>query len=174
MPTQHVPASAIADYERNLTDPGDMEHLARLHEAALFRPWVIELGVRTGVSTSAFLAAAERAGGYVWSVDIESPRVPAHWADSGLWTMTVGDDLTVPLPGGRWDLLFIDTSHERDHTLAELERYAPLLRPGGLILAHDTAWFPGVREALDDWCGPRSLAWLEWGGRWGMGEVHAT
>ena len=71
-------------------------HLPRLFELAS-KPHVkiIELGVRGGDSTSAFLAAAEEQGGEVWSVDITDPRVPAEWRDLPFWYLTVGDDLEV-------------------------------------------------------------------------------
>lgn len=169
------------DYLGNCADPGDMEHISRLFEVACSYPGVrvLELGVRTGMSTSAFLAAAELVSGHVWSVDIEQPKVPAHWAESGLWTLTVADDLgdVGDVPGLDdiedlvFDVLFIDTSHSFEHTLAELDRFVPLVVPGGRVLLHDSVMFPGVRQALDAWCPQTGLSWLEWGGRFGMGEI---
>lgn len=160
------------DYLRNVADPGDMEHITRLFEitCSYTRARVLELGTRTGMSTSAFLAAAEQNGGHVWSVDIEQPRVPAGWADCGVWTLTVADDLgELPaLEGLEFDVLFIDTSHSREHTLAELRRFVPLVTPGGRVLLHDSVMFPGVRQALDELYPGQ---WAEWGGRFGMGEI---
>ena len=169
------PLSIHDDYEARCADPGDMEHIRRLFEIASSYEYVrvLELGVRTGMSTSAFLAAAARTGGHVWSVDVEQPRVPASWEQSGLWTLTVADDLgELPgLHGMRFDVLFIDTSHSLAHTLAELERFVPLTVPGGRVLLHDSVMFPGVREALDAFCPLEGLSWAEWGGKWGMGEI---
>ncbi len=163
--------SVEGDYLANCAGPGDMEHIRRLFEIACSydRVRVLELGVRTGISTSAWLAAAEKAGGHVWSVDVQPPMVPASWEKSGLWTLTVADDLgALPvLDGLEFDVLFIDTSHEFGHTLAELVRFYPRVVPGGRVLAHDTVWFAGVRHALDAF----GLPWAEWGGRWGMGEI---
>ena len=159
------------DYADRVRAPGDMEHITRLHAVALRYRRILELGVRSGMSTAAFLAAAQASGGHVCSIDIEPPRVPASWQDSGLWTFTLGDDMTVPLPPGPFGLLFIDTSHSFEHTAAELDRFAPLVEPGGRILLHDTACFPGVRAALESWCPPRGLRWDEWGGEFGMGEI---
>jgi cephalosporin hydroxylase len=97
---------------------------------------VIELGVRTGQSTAAWLYHVGRRG-QVWSVDIEEPRLPPRTA----WTFVLGDDLDPAvleqLPG-LVDLVFIDTDHAYAHTLAELDLYGPRVRPGGVIVLHDT------------------------------------
>jgi predicted O-methyltransferase YrrM len=140
---------------------------------------VLELGVRSGNSTSAFLLAAERTGGHVWSVDTMVPEVPPHWADSGLWTFICGDDLAVPLPGGGFDVVFIDTSHTFSHTLAELRRFVPLVNAGGTVLLHDTLLehvdgeqvrFP-VAHALGEFCRETGREWHEHGGQYGFGEL---
>ena len=158
-----------------------------LYEAAACYPQVkvLELGVRTGNSTVAFLAAAEEAGGHVWSVDLEPPHAPQdQWTGSGRWTFIQGDDLKIaPLeetPGVplRPDVLFIDTSHEYDHTLAELRRYVPLVAEGGVVLMHDTllTWDHReyrVAEALDTFCAETGLSWTELSeGRYGLGEIR--
>lgn len=62
--------------------------------------------------------------------------------------------------GGAPQLIFLDTSHERSQTLAELALWYGVLTPGGLILMHDSSafaeqWDPsghgGVRAALRQW-----------------------
>lgn len=116
------------------------DHLPRLFELAS-RPHVkvIELGVRSGDSTSAFLAAAEAQGGEVWSVDINEPRVPEGWRELPFWYLTVGDDLEVSdrLPD-QVDIVFIDTSHTFEQTKRELELYVGKVKPGGVMVLHDT------------------------------------
>jgi predicted O-methyltransferase YrrM len=140
---------------------------------------VLELGVRSGNSTSAFLLAAERRGGHVWSVDTMMPEVPEHWAGSGLWTFICGDDLAVVLPEGGFDVVFIDTSHSYAHTLAELRRFVPLVNAGGTVLLHDTLLehvdgeqvpFP-VAHALGEFCRETGREWHEHGGQYGFGEL---
>ena len=64
--------------------------------------------------------------------------MPAHWAGSDLWSFVQGDDLTLELPVTEFDVLFIDTSHFYAHTLTELRRFVPLVKPGGTVLLHDT------------------------------------
>jgi len=153
------------EYDARSVGPSDIfAHLPRLH-AESSRPGVtvIELGVRSGNSTSAFLLAAEQQGGHVWSVDIHAPNVP-YWGHPR-WTPIVGDDLDLgimdELPDEA-DVVFIDTTHAYWQTLCELRRYWPLVKPGGVVLLHDVELehpelappgdpaFP-VRVAIDEW-----------------------
>jgi len=48
------------------------------------------------------------------------------------------------------DMLFIDSTHERDGTLAEFHAWRPHLTPGGVVAFHDYGHpgFPGVAEAV--------------------------
>jgi predicted O-methyltransferase YrrM len=159
-------------------------HLPRLFElASVPHVKVIELGVRGGDSTAAFLAAAEEQGGEVWSVDIADPRVPAEWRDLPFWYLTVGDDLEIAdgLPD-QVDIVFIDTSHTYEQTKKELELYVEKVKPGGLIVLHDTELerpeaspasdpaFP-VAQAIREFAEPRGLIveWVE--GCYGLGIV---
>jgi hypothetical protein len=170
------------DYLARLEPWSDIQDcLVRLHEwaARIPRVAVLELGVRSGNSTAAFLAAAERADGHVWSVDIDTPGVPAQWHDCGRWTFTLGDDMIVTTPPGPFDILFIDSSHRCSHTLAELRKFVPLVRPGGRVLAHDTrlehvdgepAAFP-VAKALGVFCQETGLSWADHDAQYGLGEI---
>lgn len=165
------------DYQKCWSQPSDMQHyLPILRETAALYPQVrvIELGVRQGASTSAFLAAAEEADGHVWSVDLEQPKVPDYWAGTGRWNLQIADDLADEVEPQPCDVLFIDTSHEYDHTLAELRKFVPWVKPGGMVLAHDTLNWPGdgVAKALDTYCAESSLTWEEIGhGRYGLGRI---
>ncbi len=123
-------------------------HLGLLFSLA--RGNVLELGTRGGVSTVALLAGVERAGGHVWSIDIEdcSGVLPPHEQ----WTFIQGDsrdpDLTAQKTGGEpFDLVLIDTQHEYEIAQAELALWGPHLAQGGAICMHDIETFPGVRRA---------------------------
>lgn len=173
------------DYQARASQPSDIvDHLPTLYErTSIEGATIIELGVRTGNSTAAFLAAAERYGGHVWSVDITYPAVPVEWFDTDLWTLTVGDDLLVAglLPDAV-DVLFIDTSHHFAHTLAELRTYGPKVKPGGVILLHDTELerpeqsppddppFP-VAKAIEAWTVETCRTWVNHLGCYGLGEI---
>ena len=61
----------------------------------------------------------------------------------------------VPAPGHEAqgdgiDLLFVDSSHDRDATVAELRAWQPRLAPGALVVLHDygNPAYPGVAEAV--------------------------
>lgn len=50
------------------------------------------------------------------------------------------------------DLLYIDSSHEREQTIAEVRAWKPYLRPGAPVLFDDytNPDFPGIREAIEE------------------------
>lgn len=169
------------EYQRRYAaaDSDIWQHLPILYNAARSyeNVQVLELGTRGGESTRALLAGAEARGGHVWSVDIAPPRVPVEeWLATGVWSFTLSDDMTVEIPDGyRPHVLFIDTSHEREHTLAEIRRFVPLVRPGGMALFHDTEFgdqpYP-VAAALDEYCSAEHLTWTNHHGCFGLGELH--
>lgn len=149
---------------------------------------VIELGVRTGVSTVVFLHAlrerfhdAVGARGTVYSIDTEWPVGPfmpmlneiAASKGLGAWKFIHGDDLDpkvrTQLPNEA-DIVFIDTSHEYVQTMDELDAYLPLVKQGGRVLLHDALLkhapsdpeppdYP-VRQAMEDFCHHHDL-WYE-------------
>jgi predicted O-methyltransferase YrrM len=174
--------SLEAEYQARLAVWSDVQDcLERLRAAAAAVPGVrvLELGVRSGNSTCAFLAGAQESGGHVWSVDIVPPAVPWAWTRSGLWTFTLGDDMIVDVPQAEFDVLFVDSSHRCAHTLAELRKFVPLVVPGGRVLAHDTRLehvdgepqaFP-VRTALDAFCAGSGLTWADHDAQYGLGEI---
>lgn len=177
-----------AEYQARAAAWSDIQqHLPTLYEYTLDYPAakVIELGVRWATSTAAFLAAAEQVDGHVWSVDIRQPAFPPWWKDTGRWSLLVGDDINPSIAAelpAEVDVLFIDTSHAFDHTLAELSLYVPRVRPGGVVLCHDTELetpemvgpqppFP-VAKALDEYCASSGLSWTNNPGCSGLGIIH--
>jgi predicted O-methyltransferase YrrM len=62
--------------------------------------------------------------------------------------------------GGDPQLIFIDSSHQYEHTLRELDLWYPHLKPGGIIAMHDVSEFAhtfdgtgagGVFRAVAEW-----------------------
>jgi cephalosporin hydroxylase len=164
------------------------EYLVMLKYEASSRekPRILELGTRKGNSTMAFLTGTMWNGGHVWSVDINDirgdPEGMFAWAKVPHWTFIHGDDMDpavqAQLPG-QADILFIDTSHEYDHTLAELRAYMPRVAPGGIALMHDTKLLmhradelPPVKRALDEYCKETGDTWEELPGQYGMGILR--
>lgn len=140
-------------------------HLPALYGwTRILRPdWIIELGVRTGISTTAFLAALDHnRKGRLWSCDMDWPQIRIEIRDHPRWQFAVGDDrypdLLDPPPPDSCGLLFIDTSHEFAHTRRELEQYAPRVQAGGIILAHDVD-DPDCGRAVREWVGPRPYSY---------------
>lgn len=112
---------------------------------------IIEWGVRGGVSSWAFLDGLPEDGRLV-SVDIVPCTVPLRVAGDPRWTFIVGDDLDpavrAQLPA-RADIVFIDTSHTYEQTIAELD-IALDYTPRRIVL-HDVNQ-PQVRAAVDEFC----------------------
>lgn len=174
-------------YRRVASDPSNdvADHYPRMME--LVRDYsvrtVVELGVREGNSTVGWLCFLPPEG-QVYGVDpvwLIPPRARLN--------PIVGDDLdpdvvaTIP---ERFDLLFIDTTHDYHQTRNELATYGPRVRPGGLILLHDTAnehpeeTEPGipeqdpfpVRRAMIEYADGIRAKWEEDEQSYGLGVVY--
>lgn len=176
------------EYAQRLGPWSDIQqHLPELYETAGRYPAarVLELGVRWGTSTAALLAGVEVCGGHLWSVDIAEPAVPDWWRTCDRWTLTVGSDLAPDVMAGQpsqIDVLFVDTSHVYEQTLAELRLYVPRVVPGGTVLCHDTELaapeaangqgpeYP-VAAALDTYCDETGLVWVNRPGCYGLGVI---
>ena len=151
---------------------------------------MLELGARRGNSTLAFLAGVTESGGHVCSCDIDDvrrfPDGIGPFAASPRWTFTHGDDMDPAVQAllpAEVDVWFLDTSHEYEHTLAELRAYMPRVVPGGVALFHDTnlngwpgyAWdskTPPVAAALNEYCAETGLAWENLPGEYGLGVIR--
>ena len=126
-------------------------HITTLTEYASHAHKIVEFGTRGGVSTWAFLDGLPESG-LMWSVDINECTVPPRVSRDPRWTFVLGDD-TDPaihdiLPALA-DLVFIDTSHEYEHTAAELQ-IAQAMEPDRII-CHDAKWW-GVQKAVMEFC----------------------
>jgi predicted O-methyltransferase YrrM len=120
---------------------------------------VIELGVNTGESTVALLEAVAATDGILTSVDVQDlpqtrPMLESYGL-TGRWQFHMMDDITF----GReiWpkeklaDLIFVDTSHQYAQTKREIEVFEPILRPGGIMVFHDTvSFYDGVQKPINE------------------------
>ncbi len=141
-------------YAYNVDTPSDInEHLPTFVQLCrdTRAQKVIELGVRDGVSTVGWLYGLEQTGGHLWSVDVSGK--PAF--DSDNWTFIQGSDIDPGVFGqlpSDADIVFIDTSHEYQHTVDEIAIYSQRVRPGGHMVFHDSAVAEfGVKQAIDEW-----------------------
>lgn len=121
-------------------------HLPYLYKVACSyeNPSILELGTRDGNSTIAFMAAIEKSGGKLTSVDVDHADIDGEMQMRMFdldWTFVKQDDMQYdPPPGSIYDIVFIDTSHHLYHTLQELRRYLHFMKPGSRFLMHDTEW----------------------------------
>jgi hypothetical protein len=133
------------------TRPPDLRTLLSL---ARGRRRVVELGTATGWTTiSLALADPERC---VLSCDVVERAEPQRYL--GLVDGSVRDRIQLairpgsdgPLSAAPVDLLYIDSSHDREQTVAEVLAWRPSLSPGAVIVFDDYTHpaFPGVHEAI--------------------------
>lgn len=66
-----------------------------------------------------------------------------------------------------YDMVFLDAMHTYEDVKADLERWWPRIRPGGILVCHDYGHdhFPGVKQAVDERFGPQTntvgtLMWM--------------
>lgn len=83
--------------------------------------------------------------------------------------------------GGPPQLILLDSSHQYEHTLRELDLWVPRMAPQSLLFLHDTSTYArswdqkgqgGVQQALDDWLpGRADVAFINLNRRVGEPEV---
>lgn len=129
----------------NNTDISD--HLSFIFEESLRNnpSTIVELGVRGGVSSRIFRKASEICGSDLISVDLQNCSDALDYEG---WYFVQKDDLEFAREFKEWsrengvkgdvDVLFIDTSHEYEHTKEEIERWFPHLASDGIVFFHDT------------------------------------
>jgi len=127
---------------------------------------IVELGTRGGESTRALLAAAFNTQSTLLSIDFhdcQALQLPfrEHWhfinADDLEFGKTEFTDWCLShslVP--RIDVLFIDTSHQYEHTKAEIEIWSSYLSDTAVMLFHDTNLGKGTYARLD---GSIGIAW---------------
>jgi predicted O-methyltransferase YrrM len=146
---------------------------------SLGRATIAELGRYKGGST-VMIAAAMAEGSELWSYDLHlhGPDGPSGEELDGELTdalerlgiadgvrLFVADTRTAEQPPTPCDLVFLDGDHSYEGARADLERWAPALRPGGHLLLHDAVdsggWgtvHPGVVRLVAELAGdPRLL-----------------
>ena len=159
---QSFPDSVLKDAlggSRSRSDISD--HLSELCFCTLDSPpdLIVELGTRGGESTRALLAAAQIAQRPILSIDI-NPCAPADLPHTKRWNFIQADDVNfgrtqfrdwckaADLPA-RIGTLFIDTSHEYEHTREEIDAWFPHLATGANVIFHDTNMGKGTYARMD-------------------------
>lgn len=121
--------------------PADGRLLRQLTEA-IGAKRVVELGTSTGYSGLWFALALRTTGGRLWTHEIDADRAAAarkNFEQAGvadLITIIEGDaHQTVGQHTEPIDLVFLDA--DKEGYVDYLEKLLPLVRPGGLIVAHN-------------------------------------
>jgi cephalosporin hydroxylase len=134
-----------------------------LHELA--PELIVETGTAHGGSALYLATLCEATGhGEVVSVDIgEWPDRPQHprltYLTASSTDPAAVERVAARAHGARTVLVVLDSDHRRDHVLAELYAYAPLVTPGSYLVVEDTnvnghpvyeEFGPGPMEAVED------------------------
>ena len=114
---------------------------------------VLEIGTSTGLSGLWFLMALRTTGGRLTTLELDPHRAAlarAHFKKAGvdsLVTLIEGDaHQNIAQVKGPLDIVFIDA--EKPGYVDYLNKTLPLVRPGGLILAHNVDMVPEYVKAV--------------------------
>jgi caffeoyl-CoA O-methyltransferase len=126
-----------------LSVPVSDGRVLRLLTEAVGAKTVVEIGTSTGYSGLWFCLALQKTGGKLTTFEIDSGRAATarkHFEQAGVAQLVnvIEGDAHAKLAGlkGPIDLAFIDA--DKEGYVDYLNKVLPLLRPGGLILAHNT------------------------------------
>ncbi len=133
--------------------PASDGRLLRVLAESIGAKSIVELGTSTGLSGMWFSLALQQTGGRLTTFEIDRGRAATarrHFQEAGvdgMITIVEGDAhanvsrLKEPI-----DLVFIDA--DKDGYLDYLNKLLPLVRPGGLILAHNVNMSPDYVRAV--------------------------
>ena len=138
-------ARAVSLRYKLASESGDMKDFVRwMRDHA--KGNILEIGVRDGASTSAFLAGVQEHGGHVYSIDVEpcGNLFAGHPQWSFLQANSTDLQKVIQFIPYQLDVLLIDGDHSRAGVLNDFE-YARQVRAGGLVLFHDIC--PEIRPS---------------------------
>ena len=123
---------------------------------------IINIGSAVGTSSSAIMRGVQHLDNVnVISIDIEDCpqeiemlKTRGLYDESRFYQVQGNSTVVVREINYELDMVFVDGSHSYEGTLADLEAYAPLLKPGGLMVCHDH----GDSRQLD--CSKAIDAWI--------------
>jgi predicted O-methyltransferase YrrM len=139
---------------RSATRPDDVAQLLKL---ATGRRRVAELGTATGWTAACLVLDDPRRKVISFDPVVQEHRarylglLPADARSRLDLRQSPGDEGAAGVDEPV-DLLFIDSTHSRDGTVAEVNAWRPRLAPGAMVVLHDyeNPAFPGVAEAVRD------------------------
>ena len=103
---------------------------------------VIETGTYWGGSALFFAHVLEMVGcGQVVTIDVEERKRPSHPRLSFLLGSSVAPeilDAVGDMARGKKVMVVLDSDHSKEHVMAELRAYSPLVTPGSYLVVEDT------------------------------------
>ena len=125
--------------------------IIREHIKNIDKPFILELGVREGVSTKMFLEVCDKNNGNLISVDIlDCSKVSSNPRWKFIHSSDDNFELINKLLNQKIDILFIDSLHEPNHVRKVFYNYYNFVKTNGLIFIDDVVWLPYVEEARKD------------------------
>jgi len=114
---------------------------------------VVEIGTSTGISGLWFCLALEKTGGKLTTFELDKTRASLarkhfkHAGVDGCVTIVEGDaHQNVTTLRDPIDVVFLDA--DKEGYVDYLNKLLPLVRPGGLILAHNTDMVPEYMKVV--------------------------
>jgi len=130
---------------------------------------VVEIGTSTGYSGLWFCLALQSTGGHLTTFELDHQRASmarGHFREAGvdgLVTIVEGDaHQNVAKVKGPVDVAFLDA--DKDGYIDYLQKVLPLVRPGGLILAHNVDMVPDYVKAVTTSADLETIFYMEGGG----------
>ena len=155
-----LPVSVLATYKEllcysNQKDTDISSHLPALFAHTILQnpKIIVEAGVRGGESTKPLYKATQFCKSNLIGVDIDPMWAKATYnAMDNAFCLEMSDVdfadyyLNSSFKDKKIDLVFIDTSHEYQHTLQEITVFVPLLNEHGALMFHDSNVTPLERS----------------------------
>ncbi|MBZ5594140.1 MAG: class I SAM-dependent methyltransferase [Acidobacteriia bacterium] len=130
---------------------------------------VVEIGTSTGYSGLWFCLALQSTGGHLTTFEMDHQRASmarGHFQEAGvdgMVTIVEGDaHQNVAKLKGPVDVVFIDA--DKDGYIDYLHKVLALVRPGGLILAHNVDMVPDYVKAINNSADLETIFYMEGGG----------
>lgn len=143
----------VKSHQTYLSVPPEDGKALRLLTEAIASKRVVEIGTSTGYSGLWFCLALQRTEGHLITFEIDHQRASMarqHFKEAGvenLVTIVEGDaHEEVTKLQGAIDVAFIDA--DKGGYVDYLNKLLPLVRPGGLILAHNVNMVPDYVKAV--------------------------
>jgi predicted O-methyltransferase YrrM len=142
----------VKSHQTYLSVPPEDGKALRLLTEAIASKRVVEIGTSTGYSGLWFCLALQRTEGHLITFEIDHQRASIarqYFKEAGvenLVTIVEGDaHEEVTKLQGAIDVVFIDA--DKGGYVDYLNKLLPIVRPGGLILAHNVNMVPDLRDS---------------------------